>query len=155
MAGGRRSGLAVAGIRIQARAAAPVQTVWAVLSAQNDMAAWAPIRAVALEREGNPPPDGIGAIRVLPRPPFKIREEITGVDAPVRLAYRMLSGLPVRDYTGETTLTQRDGATDILWTVSMTARLPGLTFIVRRVIRDLVHGLAAESERITGQERQS
>jgi uncharacterized protein YndB with AHSA1/START domain len=145
----------VAGIRVQARAEAPVQTVWAVLSAQKGMAAWAPIRAVALEREGDPPPDGIGAIRVLSRPPFEIREEITGADVPVRLAYRMLSGLPVRDYSGETTLTPRDGATDILWTVSMTARLPGLTFIVRRVIRDLAHGLVAESERIAGQERRS
>jgi uncharacterized protein YndB with AHSA1/START domain len=102
----------VAGIRVQARAAAPVQTVWAVLSAQKGMAAWAPIRAVALEREGDPPPDGIGAIRVLSRPPFEIREEITGADVPVRLAYRMLSGLPVRDYTGETTLTPLDGLDD-------------------------------------------
>ena len=68
------------------------------------MEAWAPVRKVALEREGDPPPDGVGAIRVLSRPPLKIREQITDVDAPVRLAYRLLSGLPVRDYVGETTL---------------------------------------------------
>jgi uncharacterized protein YndB with AHSA1/START domain len=86
----------MAEIRIQARAAAPRQTVWSVLAVQAGMEAWAPIRKIELERPGDPPPDGVGAIRVLSRPPSKIREEITGVEAPVRLSYRMLSGLPVR-----------------------------------------------------------
>ena len=122
----------MAEIRIQARAAAPLQTVWSVLAAQA----------------------GMGAIRVLSRPPFKIREQITDVDGPVRLTYRMLSGLPVRDYTGETILSDRDGATDIIWKVTMTARLPGSTIVVRRVIRALVNGLVAESQRIAGQEGQ-
>ena len=122
----------MAEIRIQARAAAPLQTVWSVLAAQA----------------------GMGAIRVLSRPPFKIREQITDVDGPVRLTYRMLSGLPIRDYTGETILSDRDGATDIIWKVTMTGRLPGSTIVVRRVIRALVNGLVAESQRIAGQEGQ-
>ena len=144
----------MAEIRIQARAAAPLQTVWSVLGAQAGMGAWAPVRKVALEREGDPPPDGVGAIRVVSQPPFKIREQITDVDGPVRLTYRMLSGLPIRDYTGETILSDRDGATDIIWKVTMTGRLPGSTIVVRRVIRALVNGLVAESQRIAGQEGQ-
>ena len=144
----------MAEIRIQARAAAPLQTVWSVLAAQAGMGAWAPVRKVALEREGDPPPDGVGAIRVLSQPPFKIREQITDVDGPVRLTYRMLSGLPIRDYTGETILSDRDGATDIIWKVTMTGRLPGSTIVVRRVIHALVNGLVAESQRIAGQEGQ-
>ena len=142
----------MAEIRIQARAAAPVHTVWSVLAAQSGMGAWTPVRKVAVEREGDPPPDGIGAIRVLSRPPFTIREQITDVHAPVRLAYRMLSGLPVRDYTGETTLSDRDGATDIVWRVTMTSRFPGMVLAVRRVIHATVGGLVAECERIAGQE---
>jgi hypothetical protein len=142
----------VAEIRIRTRAAAPLPTVWSVLAGQAGMGAWAPVRAVALEREGDPPPDGIGAIRVLSVPPFTIREQITDIEAPFRLAYRMLSGLPVRNYTGETTLTDRDGVTDIAWTVRMTPRLPGLTRVVRRVIRATAAGLVTESERIAGQE---
>jgi uncharacterized protein YndB with AHSA1/START domain len=139
-------------IRVQARAAAPLQTVWSVLARHAEMGAWAPIRRVALEREGDPPPDGVGAIRALSRPPFKIREEITDVDAPVRLAYRMLSGLPVRDYAGETILSDLDGATGITWRVTMTARIPGSAFMVRRVIQALVDGLVTESERIARRE---
>lgn len=74
------------------------------------------------------------------------------MDVPVRLAYRMLSGLPVRDYAGETTLSDRDGATDTIWKVTMTARFPGITFMVRRVVHALVDGLVTESQRITGPE---
>ena len=144
----------MAEIRVQAQATAPLQTVWSVLAAQTGMEAWAPVRKVALEREGDPPPDGVGAIRVLSRPPLKIREQITDVDAPVRLAYRLLSGLPVRDYAGETTLSDRDGATGIVWKVIMTPRFPGMTFVVRRVIHVLVNGLVDESQRKAGEEGQ-
>ncbi len=74
------------------------------------------------------------------------------MDVPVRLAYRMLSGLPVPDYAGETTLSDRDGATDIVWKVTMTTRFPGMTFMVRRVVHALVDGLVTESQRIAGPE---
>jgi hypothetical protein len=142
----------VAEIRIHARAAAPLLTVWSVLARQAGMGTRAPVRTFALEREGDPPPDGVGAIRVLSRPPFTIREQITHVEPPFRLAYRMLSGLPARDYAGETILSDRDGGTDIVWTVRMTSRLPGLPRGVRRVIRATAAGLVAECERIAGQE---
>ncbi len=137
-------------IQARARAAAPVETVWSVLATQASMAAWAPVSKVTLERQGDTPPDGVGTIRVLSRPPLRIREQITDVDAPVRLTYRLLSGLPVRDYVGETTLTGRAGATDILWRVTMTSRFPGVAIAVRSVVHALVNGLVAESERIAG-----
>jgi uncharacterized protein YndB with AHSA1/START domain len=145
----------VAEIRIRGQATAPLQTVWSVLADQTGMRRWAPTRKVALEREGDPPPDGVGAVRVLSRSPLKIREQITDVDEPVRRAYRLLSGLPVRDYTGETILSERDGATDITWKITMTPRFPGVTFVVRRVIGALVSGLVAESQRIEGWEGQT
>ena len=72
----------------------------------------------------------------------------------MRLAYRLLSGLPVRDYAGETTLSDRDGATGIVWKVIMTPRFPGMTFVVRRVIHVLVNGLVDESQRKAGEEGQ-
>lgn len=140
-------GAAVAEVRIYARAAAPLETVWSVLADQTGMAAWTPARMVTLEREGDPSARGIGAIRVISRPPFTVREQITDVDEPTRLAYRLLSGLPARDYRGETVLSSVDGATDIVWAVTLAPRLPGVTFVVRHVIGALVKGLVAESER--------
>jgi uncharacterized protein YndB with AHSA1/START domain len=135
-------------IRVQAHAAAPLATTWSVLAEQSGMAAWTPARTVTIEHQGDPRPAGVGTIRVLSLTPLKIREQITAVDEPTRLTYRMLSGIPVRDYVGETILTGGDTATDILWTVTMTPRWPGTTLAVRRVVRALANGLARQAERV-------
>lgn len=139
----------MAEIRVHTRAAASVQTTWSVLTDQVGMSAWAPVRSVTLERDGDP--DGIGAIRVLSRPPLTLREQITDIQCPHRLSYEFLSGAPVRDYTGETVLTGNHEATDIVWTVRLRQRFPGMTFLVRWTIRRLALGLAAQSERVAHQ----
>jgi|SRR4051812_4853197 hypothetical protein len=135
-------------IRFRAHAAAPLATTWSVLADQSGMTAWTPARAVTIEQQGDPRPAGVGTIRVLSLAPLAIREQITGVDEPTRLTYRLLSGIPVRDYVGETILTGGDTATDILWTVNMTPRWPGTTLAVRRVVRALANGLAGQAERV-------
>ena len=124
---------------------APLEVTWSVLAAHTDMAAWAPVQASRLERPGAPLPDGVGAIRVLKARPVTVREQITAFDAPHRLEYQMLSGLPVRDYRGRTLLSSHDGGTTIVWTVSLRPRLPGIAFLVRRSVRGLVEGLVEES----------
>ena len=134
-------------IRIHKRSSAPVETVWAVLYDQLGMAAWVPLSSVRLEREGEPPPNGVGAIRVLSGLGLRVREEITAVEPPTRLTYRLLSGAPVRDYIGETALTAVDGATDIVWTAALRSRVPGVTLVVRLIISAMAKGLVAESER--------
>jgi len=68
--------------------------------------------------------------------------------SPPPLAYRLLSGIPVRDFVGETILTGTDTGTDILWTVTLTPRWPGTTFAARRSTRVLAKGLARQSERL-------
>lgn len=124
---------------------APLEVTWSVLAGQADMAAWAPVKSSRLERPGDPQPDGVGAIRVLKAWPATIREQITAFDAPHRLDYQMLSGLPAHDYHGSTLLSSHDGGTNIVWTVSMRPRLPGIAFLVRRSVRGLVKGLVEES----------
>jgi uncharacterized protein YndB with AHSA1/START domain len=47
------------------RTAAPPQTVFDVLTDHRGYAEYTPLRRVELEREGDPPPNGVGAIRVL------------------------------------------------------------------------------------------
>lgn len=135
-------------IRIEAHATAPLTTTWSVLAEQAEMAAWTPARTVTIEHQGDPPPAGVGTIRALSLMSLKIREQITAVNEPTRLAYRMLSGIPVRDYTGETILTGGDTATDIVWRVTLTPRWPGTTFAVRLVVRALANGLARQAERL-------
>jgi hypothetical protein len=135
-------------IRVRAHAAAPLAVTWSVLADQSGMAAWTPARTVMIEHQGDPPPAGVGTIRVAALVLLKVREQITAVDEPTRLTYRLLSVIPVRDYVGETLLTGTDTVTDILWTVTLTPRWPGTTFAVRRFVRALAKGLARQSERL-------
>src|SRR3954447_10412475 len=135
-------------VRVQAHAAAPLATTWSVLADQSGMATWTPARTVTIEHQGDPRPAGVQTIRVLSLTPLTIREQITGVDEPTRLTYRLLSGIPIRDYVGETILTGGDTATDILWTVTMTPRWPGTTLAVRWVVRALANGLARQAEHV-------
>jgi Polyketide cyclase / dehydrase and lipid transport len=134
-------------IRIETRAVAPLETVWEVLQDQAGMSAWTPARSVRLEREGDPPPNGVGAIRLLSGLGLHAREEITAATPPTHLAYRLVSGLPLRDYRGETHLSFADGTSKIIWTVAFRPRWLGETWLVRAVAGALAKGLAAEAER--------
>src|SRR4051794_21223076 len=135
-------------IRVHAVAAAPLTTTWSVLADQAGMSTCAP-GSTELEQVGVPPPDGVGAIRVVSQGPLRVREQLFAVDAPTLLGYRLLSGLPLHDYVGETALTTTGSG--ITWTVSFRTRFPGLTFAVRRAVRALAAGLAKEAERVAHQ----
>jgi uncharacterized protein YndB with AHSA1/START domain len=134
---------------VRAHANAPIETTWSLLHDQRGMTTWLPV-TVALESEGDPPPDGVGGVRVLTRGPLRLREQITEVEAPSRLAYRLLSGLPVRHYVGQTTLTTEGKGTDIRWTIDLTSPIPGIAYVVRLAIQAAATRLAKASERAAG-----
>ncbi len=69
---------------------------------------------------------GVGAVRRIaaPGPAPAIVEEVTACEAPHRLAYRALSGVPFRGYAGEVVLADRGGgATEVSWSLSIRPRL--------------------------------
>jgi uncharacterized protein YndB with AHSA1/START domain len=134
---------------VHARANAPIETTWSLLCDQRGMTRWLPV-TVSLECEGDPPPDGVGSIRVLTRWPLRIREQITEIDATSRLAYRLLSGIPVRHYVGQTRLAADENGTDIEWTIDLTSPIPGIAYVVRLVIQAAATKLARASERAAG-----
>src|SRR3954449_3289098 len=76
-------------IRAHTRAAAPLTTTWSVLADQIGMSTWAP-GSTRLEQAGDPPPDGVGAIRVVTLWPLKAREQIMTVEAPAHLTRKSL-----------------------------------------------------------------
>jgi hypothetical protein len=72
----------VATFTLRASIAAPVDVVFDVLTdhrAQADMTA---LRSSTLEREGEPAPNGVGAVRVLSLVGPPIREQVTAFDRP-------------------------------------------------------------------------
>lgn len=113
-----------------------------------------PMRKAKLEKEGDPAPNGIGAIRkfkMLPLGPA-IREEVIGYDAPATMSYKLLSGLPLKDHVGTITLLEaNEGGTELRYHVESEPKLPVAKFIpraiTRKAISDLANGIKKEAEK--------
>ncbi|HKJ36815.1 MAG TPA: SRPBCC family protein [Solirubrobacterales bacterium] len=130
--------------------AAPPETVWEVVADLRGMSDFTRFRRVELEREGDPPPNGVGAIRVLHLVGPPVREEIIAFEPPRRLAYRMLSGVPVKAHVGTVELEAAGEGTRMSYVVETTPKIPVIGFAVvallRRIIEDIAAGIAAEAE---------
>src|SRR3954451_15158992 len=131
--------------------AAPPEIVFDVLSDHRGYTEITPLRRAELEREGEPAPNGLGAIRVLaalPGPPM--REEVIGYDPPKRFSYTVLSGLPFRDPVGTVELSASDGGTKVVYAIRTTPTLPAGGFVavavLKQAVKQLLGGLSKESE---------
>lgn len=141
----------------EATTRAPREVVWAILSDHAGMSSWCRT-VVRSERlvDGGDALDGVGAVRRLITPGGAVREEVIGFDAPTRLQYRVIAGMPtVSDYVGETVLSDRPGGgTHILWTTrfEVPSVVGGVTaFLVARATASLAGDLArAADARVAG-----
>jgi uncharacterized protein YndB with AHSA1/START domain len=132
--------------------AAPPEIVFDVLTDHRRYTEITPLRRAELEREGEPAPNGLGAIRVLsamPGPPM--REEVIAYESPHRFSYTILSGLPFRDHVGTVELSPCDGGTEVVYAIHTTPTLPVGGFlaiaVLKQAIKQLLGGVAKESER--------
>jgi uncharacterized protein YndB with AHSA1/START domain len=136
---------------LQRSVAAPPEVVFDVLTDHRGYADVTPLRRVDLEREGEPPPNGVGAIRALHLVGPPLREEVLTFEPPRRFSYRLLSGAPVRDHVGTVELTPQDGGTAVTYAVRTTPTVPiggaAVVAVVRLAIKQLLSGVVAESER--------
>lgn len=130
--------------------AAPPETVFDVLTDHRRYAELTPLRGSQLEREGEPAPNGVGAIRKLSAVGPPIREEVIAFERPQRFSYKVLSGLPVRDHVGTVSLVAEGVGTRMTYAIRTTPTLPlagGLVVAaVKRGVTQLLNGVAAEAE---------
>jgi uncharacterized protein YndB with AHSA1/START domain len=130
---------------------APPETVFDVLTDHRRYPEITALRKAELEREGDPEPNGLGAIRVLTVAGPPMREEVIAYERPFRFAYKILSGLPVRDHVGTVEMQSKDGGTEIVYAVKTTPTIPlaapVFMLALKKAIRDLIGGVAKESER--------
>jgi uncharacterized protein YndB with AHSA1/START domain len=131
--------------------AAPPETVFAVLTEHHLYAEITPMRKSVLEREGEPPPNGVGAIRVLSSLGPPLREEVIAYRPPSRFSYKLLDGAPLRDHVGTVELTPEGGGTRVVYAVRTTPTLPlvgsAVVAVVKQAIKALLNGIVKESER--------
>jgi Polyketide cyclase / dehydrase and lipid transport len=142
----------MASFTLNSTVAAPIDVVFDVLTDHRSYAKLTPLRSSTLEREGEPAPNGVGAVRVLKLAGPPIREEVTEFDAPSRFAYKMLSGAPVKSHTGTVDLASSGAAsTSVAWRVDSTPSIPVPAAVwaaaLRPVINLLLRGVVRESER--------
>ncbi|MFI9504004.1 SRPBCC family protein [Nocardia sp. NPDC052566] len=133
---------------------APPAVVFEVLTDHRGYADITPLRAVDMERDGTPEPNGLGAVRViyvLGRRFPAVREQVTEYRAPHRFSYRIVSGLPARDIHGTVELTGGPHGTRLEYTHEVRLSFPMPAAVVRAgsrfVIGFLVRGVAREAVR--------
>ena len=130
---------------------APPEVVFELLTDHRGYSDLTSLRRVELEREGEPPPNGVGAIRALYAVGPPLREEVLAYRPPSRFSYKVLSGLPVRDHVGTVELTPHGDGTQVVYAVRTQPTVPivGRAVVagVRQGVKQLLNGVAAESER--------
>lgn len=104
------------------------------------------------ERQGDPAPGGVGAIRRLGLWPVVVREETVTYEQDRLHGYALRTPGPLRDYRAEVTFAPAgDGGTTIVWRGSFAELVPGTGPLVERlmlgVLRALTRRLVAAAER--------
>jgi uncharacterized protein YndB with AHSA1/START domain len=128
-----------------------VETVFEVLTDHRRYADLTALRKSELEREGEPAPNGVGAIRKLTAVGPALREEVVAYEPPNRFSYTLLSGAPVRDHLGTVELTAQNGGTKMVYAVRTQPTVPVVgavvVAVVKQGVKGLVDGIVKESER--------
>jgi hypothetical protein len=131
--------------------AAPPETVFEVLTDHRRYAEITPLRKSELEREGEPAPNGVGAIRVLSSVGPPLREEVIAFEPSTRFSYKLLSGAPARDHVGTVSLEPLGSGTRITYAVRTTPTVPvaggAVVGVVKLGIKSLLKGISTEAER--------
>jgi len=130
-------------IEVTQHSAAAPTSLFALLINGETWPRWSPIEAFELERAGDPPPEGVGAIRAFRRGRTIGRDEIVEVVPDRRLGYRSLSGLPVRDYRAHVDLEPDGDGTTIRWQASFAPKVPGTGWLLERGLRRFLCECAA------------
>jgi uncharacterized protein YndB with AHSA1/START domain len=142
---------AVASFTLVREIDAPPEVVFDVLTDHRGYADITRVRRAELEREGEPAPNGVGAIRALYVVGPPMREEVLAYERPSRFSYTVLSGLPVRDHVGTAELTPQGSGTRIVYAVRSTPTPPlggGLVIAgIKLGIEQLLDGVAAEARK--------
>ncbi len=141
----------MASFTFERQIAAPPQIVFDVLTDHRRYAEMTPLRRSELEREGDPAPNGVGAIRVLRSVGPPLREEVVAYEEPSRFSYSLISGLPVRDHLGTVELSPEGEGTRMVYAVRVMPSAPVIGGIaiggIKQAIKALIKGVTTESER--------
>jgi hypothetical protein len=136
---GRRS------FRVRASSAATPAEIWPLVGEARRWKEWSFLDRSDLIAEGEPAPDGVGAVRRFTSHGVGSQEEVVAWDPPHHLAYSILKGFPVRHYRGDVHLDPEGVGTAITWSATFDEMVPGtgrvMELVLQSVIKRFVKGL--------------
>jgi ribosome-associated toxin RatA of RatAB toxin-antitoxin module len=95
---------------------APAEPVFDLLADHGNYDRFRPIHGSELVREGEPPPNGVGALRRIKVRPLTFEEEITAYERPGRLDYLIVKlNVPFEHHGGSIRLEPDGEATRVDW----------------------------------------
>lgn len=132
-------------IEVEVVAAAEPEVVWALLADVSTWSRWGPFDEASIE-SGR----GLDEIRRFRSGRRVTRERVIGFEPERRLAYELLSGIPLRSYRAEVTLSDTRCGTTVRWHSTFEPRWPGTGALIERgltaFIEDTAEALAREAE---------
>ena len=127
---------------IQAVASTPAsrETVWALLEDAARWAEWGSWSSVEVEGGG---PQRVGAVRMLRKWPYRVRERITEWKPAERHSYELLEGMNVRGYRSTATVEDAHGGGAVIrWRSEYDRAGPLTALVLRLAVRDSCNRLA-------------
>jgi len=125
-----------------ARSSAPAAVIWPLIGEAARWKEWSWMTSTSLLREGDPPPDGVGALRRFALGPGGSQEEVVVWEPPYHLGYIAVQGLPVRHYRADVYLRDDATGTVVTWRCSVEPRIAGTGAVLRFVLGRMVRGFA-------------
>lgn len=128
---------------------APPQVVFDRYTDHVSWQRWAGLGSVTLAREGVPPPNGVGCVRVISTAGIGVHEEVLSFEPPARMTYRLIKGpVPLRDHLGEVLFEAEGGGTRVTWRCRFNSSIPGMGammgWFIARMFRQVLVGLQRE-----------
>jgi hypothetical protein len=121
-------------IEAEATTAASPAAVWALLADASKWSQWGAWSEVGVEGGGEQRP---GAVRVLVRRPYRLRERVTDWVPGERMGYELLEGMKVKGYRSTVTLDEAGGGgTVVRWRSTYDSAGPWTALLLRTAVRD-------------------
>lgn len=125
---------------VRATTTAPIAVVWPLVGEARRWKEWAGFTTAELLAEGDPAPDGVGALRRFGIGPGTSQEKVVAWEPPRHLAYEIVKGWPARGYRADIDLEPLpSGGTSIRWRGRFDEKVPG----TGRVLQACTHKLMA------------
>jgi uncharacterized protein YndB with AHSA1/START domain len=111
--------------------AVPPERLWDAITDHEGMTKWAgaPVRIIA---RGDA--DGVGVVRRVRMGALAVDEEVIYADAPRRLVYRIVRGVPVSFHRGEMLVVPTDRGCRLTWKILLASDIPGFARLTARTL---------------------